>query len=99
MSNDETAATQAWKTLVSESVPNVYILEGGINHWLALFSPADSGYQPISLGADDQLHYKFKAALGDEYPAATPDPEHFDLEFTPKVQMQNKHGPSGGGCG
>ncbi len=31
MSNDEETATQAWKQLVAEAVPNVYILEGGIN--------------------------------------------------------------------
>jgi hypothetical protein len=99
MSNDEVAATQAWKDLVAESVPNAYILEGGINNWLALFGAADSRFQPVSLGADDQLRYKFGAALGDQYPAATPDPEQFELEFTPKVQMQNKRGPSGGGCG
>jgi hypothetical protein len=99
MSNDEVAATQAWKDLVAESVPNVYILEGGINNWLALFGAADSRLQPVSFGAADQLRYKFGAALGDRYPAATPDPEQFELEFTPKVQMQNKRGPSGGGCG
>ena len=33
LSNDESAATEAWKMLVAESVPNVYILEGGINNW------------------------------------------------------------------
>ena len=37
MSNDEHAATEAWKTLVAASVPNVYILEGGINNWIATF--------------------------------------------------------------
>ena len=35
MSNDEAAATEAWKYLVAESVPNVYILEGGVNNWIA----------------------------------------------------------------
>ena len=37
MSNDEKAATEAWKILMAESVPNVYILEGGINNWIAIF--------------------------------------------------------------
>ena len=31
MSNDETAAADAWKVLARESVPNIYILEGEIN--------------------------------------------------------------------
>lgn len=39
MSNDEAATTQAWKMMVAESVPNAYILEGGINHWLSIFAP------------------------------------------------------------
>ena len=38
MSNDETAATEAWKIMVAESVPNVYILSGGINGWLDTFA-------------------------------------------------------------
>jgi hypothetical protein len=37
VSNDETAATEAWKVVVAESVQNLYILEGGVNNWLALF--------------------------------------------------------------
>ncbi len=41
VSNDEQAATQAWKTLVAESVPNAYILEGGINNWIATFGQED----------------------------------------------------------
>jgi rhodanese-related sulfurtransferase len=38
MSNDETTATEAWRILMAESVPNLYILEGGINNWLNTFS-------------------------------------------------------------
>ena len=34
MSNDETRATEAWKVLKAESLPNVYILEGGVNNWI-----------------------------------------------------------------
>src|SRR5512139_1509787 len=41
MSNDETAATEAWKELSASTVPNVYILEGGINNWIAFFSKED----------------------------------------------------------
>ena len=41
MSNDETAATKAWKTLMAESVANVYILEGGINNWIKTFASED----------------------------------------------------------
>ncbi len=99
MSNDETTATESWKTLVAESLPNVYILEGGINNWLATFASLEDSLQPISAAGDEDLRYHFSAALGDAYPAADPDPEHYELEFVPKVQLQTKRGPSSGGCG
>ncbi len=101
MSNDETAATEAWKILVAESLPNVYILEGGINGWLDTF--ADETFKAehplIADPGDDALRYQFTVALGDRYPAASPDPEEFALEYTPKVELGTKRGPSGGGCG
>ena len=100
MSNDETAATAAWKLLVAESVPNVYILEGGINEWLATFGHDDPTVQPTPTPpADDKLHYVFASALGDRYAAADPDPHHYEIEYTPKIQLQIKRGASGGGCG
>ncbi len=100
MSNDETAATEAWKILVAESVPNVYILEGGVNNWLASFADADfqAAYATSGSG-DDQLRYTFAAALGDRYPAAAPNPAKFTLEYVPKVQLELKRAPTSGGCG
>ena len=99
MSNDEERATQAWKTLIAESVPNVYILEGGINSWLDTFAAQDSSLQRISAGAADSLRYAFPAALGARYPAATPDPHEYELEYTPKIKLDVNRGPGGGGCG
>jgi len=99
MSNDEERATEAWKTLTAESVPNVYILEGGINNWLDTFAAGDSQLQRISAGGADTLRYAFPAALGARYPAATPDPEEYELEYTPKIKLDVKRGPGGGGCG
>ncbi len=100
MSNDETAATQAWKVLTAESVPNVYILEGGVNNWIKLFAAQDSGIAPTPTPpGDDRLKYIFPAALGDRYQAADPSPHEYEFEYTPKIQLQTKRGPSGGGCG
>lgn len=100
MSNDETAATQAWRTLVAESVPNVYILEGGINNWLDTFS-VEGSRSPTQLAshADDQLAYSFPVALGARYDAASPNPDVFKIEYTPRVKLQLKRGPTTGGCG
>jgi len=102
MSNDETAATEAWKTMAAESVPNVYILEGGINNWLAFYgTPYEDEFcagekENVS---DDELRYDFTIALGAGCPAAFPDPEEFEYEFEPKIQLELKRAPSSGGCG
>ncbi len=101
MSNDEAAATAAWKTLTAESVPNVYILEGGVNNWLATFAAEDYNPSTALAGAgDDQLRYAFPVALGARNAAAKPNPETFaTLEYTTKVQLASKRGATGGGCG
>lgn len=100
MSNDETAATEAWKVLVANSVPNVYILEGGINNWISIFGADETDFVPTPLPvADDSLRYIFPAALGDRYEAARPQPHEWELEYTPKITLERRRGPSGGGCG
>ncbi|MFZ6030051.1 MAG: rhodanese-like domain-containing protein [Chloroflexota bacterium] len=100
MGNDEEAATQAWKVLTAESVSNVYILEGGVNNWIRTFAGANAEITPTPAPAGrDRLAYTFKAALGDRYEAADPNPHKFDLQYTPKIKLERKRSPSGGGCG
>lgn len=99
MGNDEEAATEAWKILVAEAVPNVYILEGGINNWIATFGDEDLTKRFNSGAGADQLCYIFDAALGGRYAAAGPDPAAYELEYTPKVKLDIKRGPTSGGCG
>jgi rhodanese-related sulfurtransferase len=99
MSNDEAAATEAWKSLVADSVPNVYILEGGINNWLKLFDEEQPEIRAVSSTGNECLAYTFPAALGSSYAIARPDPEEHQLEYTPKIQLKNKKGGGGGGCG
>ena len=100
LSNDEGAATEAWKLLTAESVPNSYLLEGGVNHWLATFGQTDTAIQQRATNAaDDTLRYLFPAALGDRYRAAAPDPHRWEIEFIPKIKLQMKRDKSGGGCG
>lgn len=100
VSNDETAATAAWKLLTAESVPNVYILAGGVNGWLDTYGGADPALRRSAAAAgDDRLRYEFDLALGARSPVATPDPHRFTVEYTPKIQLKLKQGPSGGGCG
>ena len=100
MSNDETAATEAWKILQAESVPNVYILEGGINNWLAHFANDEFlAANPRVPNADDQLAYTFASALGARQFPAEPDPHKYEFIYEPKVILQLKRAPTSGGCG
>ena len=100
MSNDETDATQAWKVLKAESVPNVYILEGGVNNWIRTYS--SEGFvndRLIRKQENEQLAWRFDAALGSNHPAAEPNPHAFEIEFEPKVKLELKRAPTSGGCG
>jgi uncharacterized protein len=99
MSNDETAATQAWKQLVTSSVANVYVLEGGVNNWIAFFGE-DESFQSLSSLDEDQLGYIFPAALGSRYESCDPNPiKYEELEFEAKIKLELKRDKSGGGCG
>lgn len=101
ISNDETAATEAWKYLVAESIPNMYILEGGINNWIAVFGDEEflASHPPIEDHVDDTLAYTFTAALGARYPISFPDAHLTDFEYTAKIVLVGKRGATGGGCG
>lgn len=100
LSNHEEVATAAWKTMVAESVHNVYILEGGVNYWLDVFSAEDPTLvQPTLHPGEDQIHHGFSAAIGGRHVLSDPDPHDFHLEYTSKVKLELKKGPSGGGCG
>lgn len=101
MSHDETAATEAWKQLKAESLPNVYILAGGVNNWIRTFS--DEGFAEERLLRDrgnEQPAFRFDTAIGARHPAAEPNPRAFeDLAFEPKIKLELKRAAQGGGCG
>ncbi|MGD8633621.1 MAG: YeeE/YedE thiosulfate transporter family protein [Anaerolineales bacterium] len=99
-SNDEAAATEAWKVLNALSVPNAYILEGGMNGWIETFAAEEDPIEPIDgpVG-EDELRYKFVAALGSAYNCSEPDPEDYELEYEQRLKLEIKRGPMGGGCG
>ena len=101
MSNDETTATEVWKTLTAQAVPNVYILSGGINNWLDTFAtPFEEGFcGKITQAGDEELHYEFDAALGSNCPAAYPDHDEYHFEYEKKIELDLKRAPVGGGCG
>ena len=100
MSNDESAATEAWKRLKAESVPNVYILEGGVNNWIRTYASEEFVQERlIHKHRNEQPAWRFDAALGSRHPAAEPNPHAFEIEFEPKVKLELKRAPTSGGCG
>jgi rhodanese-related sulfurtransferase len=100
MSNGEERAVEAWKLLVAESVPNVYILDGGVNCWLSVFQEqvVECG-EVAEAAAGDELQHIFTSATGSDHILSEPDPHHYELEFTPKVKIEKPKAAGGGGCG
>ncbi len=109
-SNDERHATQAWKRLTAMKVANVYVLDGGINHWLDEFGEAsvlDSVPSPERQG-DETLCHTLGSALGDRHHASRPSRhdlehylEHYEEQFGElerRVKLVTK-ARKGGGCG
>ncbi len=101
MGNDEAAATEAWKYLRAEGTRNLYLLEGGVNNWIATFG--DEEFKTANANAaasDDRLAFTFPTALGAGYAFAAPNEKAAEgLAFTPKILLELKRGPGGGGCG
>lgn len=100
MGNGEELATEAWWMLVAEGVPNVYVLEGGVNNWITTFAEPDfvEENQLVANVGEDQLAFTFASALGSRVPFATPKPDT-PIEYESKVVLQTKRAPAAGGCG
>ena len=97
--NNEVRSTEAWKELTALSVPNVYILEGGINHWLDIFG--HEGHEQCTTApvpGDESMRHIFNSALGEKQPGADPDLGHEKLDYTPKVKLETRVKRQGG-CG
>lgn len=75
VSNGETTALGAWKNLRAQGILNVYVIEGGINHWLELYAlphcVAERTQTPSAAG--EQLAYTFAYATGSMLPSAQPE--------------------------
>jgi len=96
MSNDETLATEAWKVLEAEGVTNVYILDGGLNNFIA--SCSSCSLQETD-GPDEYLRYNIAAALGGKHPESALHEQGDETEYIPKVKVQMAAPVGGGGCG
>jgi hypothetical protein len=77
--NGESTATEAWKRLKAQGVLNLYVVEGGINHWLEAYPPNPAVAQRDGAAsggtAGDALAYRFFDAVGEHSPSSHPDIE------------------------
>jgi len=109
MSNNEKDAVEAYKLIKAQGVLNLYILSGGVNHWLKLFPLDPKVAQPLEISStdveQDSIHYRFTMALGDSVSSVS-NPEHHGLDhlkeegitFKRNVKIQKKKVISGS-CG
>ena len=96
MSNDETRAVEAWKQLVAKNSVNAYVLEGGVNNWIAEYG--NDQFQEIADHPDDALGWVIPAALGSHWSSAIP-PQPHESEPYEIIKLQKKAPTGAGGCG
>jgi rhodanese-related sulfurtransferase len=79
VSNDEEAATRAWQLLKGSGLLNLYIVEGGINRWLAMY-PLDPCVARRREGGGhpgrEELNFEFQLAVGERDDSAHPYTVH-----------------------
>ena len=98
MSNDESAATEAWRILPRRAYPTSTFWKGDQQLAEDLRRRRAGTPTPEPPGPD-RLAYTFPAALGARYSAAAPNPHEWGLEYTPKIRLELKRDKSGGGWG
>jgi rhodanese-related sulfurtransferase len=97
VSNDDEQATAVWKQLKAASVQNVYVLDGGVNHWLETFAQPGELHKVVPRKANE-LAFEFYRAIGDRHPAASPNQDAYNLIFNKKIRLELKRAPTSGGC-
>jgi rhodanese-related sulfurtransferase len=72
--NGEASALKAWKHLTAQGVPNLYVIDGGVNRWLERY-PVDACIAERVDRADgrDDPAWRFLYATGSTQPSAWPE--------------------------
>ena len=73
VSNDEEHSAAAWKRLVALGVPNLYVVEGGMNRWLELFPVAACVAEKAPAAELEGPRWRFAYATGASLPSARPE--------------------------
>jgi rhodanese-related sulfurtransferase len=80
VSNDDVLAAEGWRLLAAQGVPNVYVVEGGINRWLTIFPPPPCLAAPRSgPRAVEDPAFAFFRSVGDCCNSAYPEVKHKQL--------------------
>jgi hypothetical protein len=72
-SNDEAGALAAWKRLVVLGVPNLYVVEGGVNRWLDLYPAPACVAEKIAATRPEEPLWRLAYATGASLPSAWPE--------------------------
>lgn len=98
IADGEAQAEEAWRYARAAEIPNIYVMEGGVDLWLAIFRDQ----QPHARAAEAAAGPKrgFHAALGDRLPFAFPAVEiSKGRTFDIKAKRLSKASKPAGGCG
>lgn len=73
VSNGEERALAAWKRLQGLGVGNLYVIEGGINHWLDLYPAPACAVQRTAAAGPEELTWRMSYATGESLPSSWPE--------------------------
>ncbi len=69
----EARALTTWKALRSQGVGNLYVVEGGIDHWLELYPAPACVAERVASNDAGPAGWRFTYATGDDLPSAWPE--------------------------
>jgi hypothetical protein len=95
VSNDEERALASWKRLSGLGVPNVYVVEGGVNRWLELYPAPECVAEKATPAGPEGLGWRLAYATGASLPSAWPELPT-SREFRAPCEEPSSHAASGG---
>jgi hypothetical protein len=95
VSNDGERALATWKRLSGLGVPNVYVVDGGVNRWLELYPAPGCVAERAAATGPEGLGWRLAYAAGASLPSAWPELST-SREFRAPCEEPVSHAASGG---